>query len=116
MSIVTVEIDEATARRKLLEIMTKHYDKRATTLKDSHPLGVQVNLETGVANGVLVVRTIEKCINLVYSIMTNNLQLDLKETDHYTSLVEKTADCIFRVATNDQVLTNTFWNFYLDPA
>lgn len=31
------------------------YDRRAETLIKSHPLGLQVNLDTGVANGVLVV-------------------------------------------------------------
>ena len=34
------------------------YDRRAGTLMTSHPLGIQVNLATGVANGVLVVRAI----------------------------------------------------------
>jgi hypothetical protein len=34
------------------------YDHRARTLMTSHPLGIQANLVTGVANGVLVVRAI----------------------------------------------------------
>ena len=34
------------------------YDRRARTLKESHPLAIQVNLDTGVANGLLVVRNV----------------------------------------------------------
>ena len=47
----------------------KHYEKRATTLKEEQPLGIQVNLETGVANGVLVVRSIEDCARLIRAIL-----------------------------------------------
>ena len=32
----------------------------------------------------------------------------------YTYLQEKLSDCIYRVITGDPVLTNSFWNFYLN--
>lgn len=35
---------------------------------------------------------------------------------NYTVLREQISGSIFRVMTADAMLTNTFWNFYLDPA
>ena len=93
-----------------------HYDKRADTLKEVHPLGIQVNLATGVANGVLVVRTVDQCADLVRRIVTGTLEFDLEEASGYTALRERVSGCIFRVMTADAMLTNTFWNFYTNPA
>ena len=45
-------------------LVKKYYDKRAKGLKKDHPLGIQVNLSSGVANGVLVVRNIKDVLNL----------------------------------------------------
>ncbi len=44
----------AEAERRILE-------ERANTLRKSHALSLQVNLQTGVANGVLVVRSVKEC-------------------------------------------------------
>lgn len=91
------------------------YDKRAATLKDFHPLGLQVNLETGVANGVLVVRSVAACAELLYRVLTNSMEFSIRE-DRKTDcwhLVETVSDSIFRVVTKDHKITNCFWNFYL---
>ncbi len=89
------------------------YDKRAQTLKDSHPLALQVNLATGVANGVLVVRTIPECAALLRRILLSDMEFALEEKDGMWSLREKISGCIHRVVTNDRKLNNCFWNFYL---
>jgi hypothetical protein len=89
------------------------YDKRAGTLKDSHPLAVQVNLATGVANGVLVVRTIPDCAALLRRILLSDMDFTLEEKEGMWSLREKISGCIHRVVTNDRKLNNCFWNFYL---
>src|SRR6478736_3210794 len=94
----------------------EHYDKRAQTLQESHPLGIQVNLATGVANGVLVVRNSDQCAKVVRGIVTRTLEFDLRDEDGMVVLREKTSGCIFRVMTGDPMLTNSFWNFYLEPA
>ena len=106
----------AMIRDRLKVKVKKHYDKRADALKKTHPLGIQVHLDTGVANGVLVVRNVDKCAELVRGILTGTLEFDLEETSAYTVLREKISGCIFRVMTADAMLTNTFWNFYLNPA
>lgn len=89
------------------------YDKRAQTLKDGHPLALQVNLGTGVANGVLVVRTISACAELLRRILLSDMNFSLDEEDGMWYLREQISGCIYRVVTNDRKLNNCFWNFYL---
>jgi hypothetical protein len=109
-------IDVADIRERLRARLTAHYNSRARTLMESHPLGIQVNLGTGVANGVLVVRTTQQCAQLVRGIVTGTLEFTLSEEEHYTALPESISGSISRVMTRDTMLTNTFWNFYLSPA
>jgi hypothetical protein len=105
------------ARKRLGEEIRKQYDKRAETLKELHPLGIQVNLQTGVANGVLVARTTCECADLIRRILTRNLQFRIEEKtqagNRYLLLREESTGSIFRVVTGDHFLTNAFWNFYL---
>jgi len=101
-------IDIETLRARVTDRIMAHYDRRAQTLKESHPLAIQVNLATGVANGVLVVRNAADCASLVRGIVTGTLEFDLDRTDECTVLREKISGCIFRVMTSDNMLTNTF--------
>ena len=77
-------------------------------------LGIQVNLATGVANGVLVVRTIESCAKLLRAVLTNSMEFDLRDRpeDGMWYLKEKISGCVYRVVSRDRKLTNCFWNFY----
>lgn len=117
---VPAEMDRDRALTLLVRTARDHYDKRAGTLKDSHPLGIQVNLDTGVANGVLVVRSIADCAELIFRIITRTLQFCIEkktiENVEYHYLREKVSKSIFRVMTGDAMLTNSFWNFYLEPS
>lgn len=107
----------AQIEQKLFEVVRTLYDKRAETLKETHPLGIQVNLETGVANGLLVARTTSDCADLLYRVLTNRLEfkIDVKVVDDrdYLLLRESITNSVFRVVTGDPLLTNAFWNFYL---
>lgn len=91
------------------------YKKRASTLRDFHPLGLQVDLDSGVANGVLVVRSVQKCAELLYRILTNTMEFSIEErkATECWHLVESESGSTFRVVTKDHKLTNCFWNFYL---
>lgn len=105
---------------------SKFYDYRANLIKYIHPLSFQVNLRTGVANGVLVVRTHKECSDILHDILTNRMEFDIVnpgepyegisddkiDTLNYL-LVEKKTKCAFRIVTKDELLTNSFWNFYL---
>jgi len=96
------------------------YEIRARTLCESHPLALQVNLSTGVANGVLVVRTVNDCARLLEKIILNAMEFEIEETkidDRVTLLLrENISGCVFRIVTGDELLTNTFWNFYLEES
>lgn len=89
------------------------YDGRANTLKRFHPLGIQVNLATGVANGVMVVRTIDECAALLRSVLTDTMEFDVVEDGSMWYLQERISGSYFRVVTKNTRINNCFWNFYL---
>ena len=105
--------------KRLQEAMERHFEKRNKMLRDQHPLGIQVNLLTGVANGVLVANTTDQCARLVRAVLLRELKFDLatenKNGGEYIYLKETISDSVFRVVTGDSMLTNAFWNFYLSP-
>lgn len=113
-------IDRTRALALLVRTTHEHYDKRARTLRESHPLGVQVNLDTGVANGVLVVRTVGDCAELIFRIVTSTLEFQIEKKTvggvEYHMLKERVSNSVFRVMTGDAMLMNSFWNFYLEPS
>lgn len=115
MSLIEMNTDDL--KNLLFEKMKTVYDKRANTLINSHPLGIQVHLENGVANGVLVVRNITDCAALIRSILLNNVDVYIdnivEKGKNFLVLKEKISNCIFRVESSDKLLTNSFWNFYL---
>jgi hypothetical protein len=73
------EMDIEEALVLLAETAREHYERRATMLMEDHPLGIQVNLDTGVANGVLVVRNTSDCAELIYRIVTGRLEFDIEK-------------------------------------
>ncbi len=108
-----LDADLATFCRLVASSEKAVYDKRAKTLKESHPLALQVNLDTGVANGVLVVRTITECASLLRAMLLSSTDFFIEEADGMWYLKERISGCIYRVVTNDRKLNNCFWNFYL---
>jgi hypothetical protein len=90
------------------------YSKRAKTLLHDHPLAIQVNLDSGVANGVLLVRDIPTCVDLLLRVLTNTMEfkVDYLEEIECWILKETLTESIYRVVTKDPKLTNCFWNFY----
>jgi len=45
-----------------------------------------------------------------------DLVTEKKESGEYLFLKERVSKSIFRVVTGDKILTNAFWNFYLNPS
>ena len=91
------------------------FDSRAKSLQQSHPLAVQVHLETGVANGVLVVRSDTACADLLASLVTNSCEftLDSQREKGILCLLEKISNSPFRVVTQNSTVSNAFWSRYL---
>jgi hypothetical protein len=113
----TMPIDRGIDR--LQKAIEKHFANRNDTLRNKHPLGVQINLQTGVANGVLVANTVDECARLIRALLLRKLEFVLtdgpKGESKYLYLREKITSSVFRVVTGDSFLTNAFWNFYLNP-
>jgi hypothetical protein len=106
------ELDKA--KNLLYEKAEDTYNKRAELIKNMHPLGLQVNLENGVANGVLVVRSVKQCAQLLRNIILNQMEFELEKSDNGTlKLTENISNSVYRVVTGNEELTNSFWNFYL---
>jgi len=98
-----------------------NFDRRANLLKGIHPLCIQADLKTGVANGVLVIRRPKDCVELLYRILTNQLAFMIKHfgstakkqrKNGFTALEENVSGCAFRVVTDYERLTNSFWNLF----
>jgi len=106
----------------LSELECYNFDRRADLLKGIHPLSMQVDLQSGVANGVLVVRSPEECVKLLYRILTNKMKFIIKHYEYeneilsrkegYTVLIEEISNSPFRVVTDQERLTNSFWNLF----
>lgn len=92
-----------------------NFEKRAKTLRDIHPLSLQVHLESGVANGVLVVRSVADCEEVLSKLLTNSLAFSIEQDQKQgcTILKEKISQSPFRAVTNYETMANSFWNFYL---
>ena len=95
-----------------------NFDKRAVLLRRDHPLAIQVDLKTGVANGVLVVRDIKNCAQLIYNFLVNDLSFEFNynkggNNQETVELIEKNSQSIYRVIVQYKKLVNAFWNFYL---
>lgn len=98
---------------KIVSVTDKYfYEKRAKTLKEFHPLSIQVHLDSGVANGVFVVRNTEDCLHILLGLIKNNLKFKIKKENGVIKLLEEKTESIFRVITENRLITNTFWNFY----
>lgn len=89
-----------------------NYEKRAKILMGLHPLCMQVNLESGVTNGVLVVRNPNDCARLLYNLLTNRMDLTMKKVNGCNILEEQISHCAYRVITENEKLTNCFWNYF----
>ena len=114
----TIQTSEDKLLTILYAVAQKHYDDRYNTLVKIHPLGIQVDLETGVATGVLVAENITTCAKLIRSHVLRSVEYEIhkvtEDNKEYTYLKEKISGCIYRVVTGDVVLTNSYWNFYLN--
>lgn len=107
------EMNAEEIEAKLFKTASAVFHKRANLLMEQHPLGLQVDLETGVAHGVLVARTPEQCAELLHATITQRLEFEIKELEDKTLLLkEPISGSVARVVTGDELLTNSFWNFY----
>lgn len=81
--------------------------------KDVHPLSRLIEFETGVAVGAMVTDSTETVSILLHRILENEMEYELEQSKpDYLHLKEKLTESVDRLQSNDEMLTETFWNYY----
>lgn len=88
------------------------YDARADNYRADHPLGLQIALSTGVAHGIIVVRTAAQCARLLRRVLLGELPLEIRHEEGNYQLVEHETQSVLRVVSDDPLLTHSFWAFF----
>lgn len=103
---VIVYVEESNGERG------KNLDERARIFKNIHPLGLQVCCQTGVANGVIVVRNAVDCRRILRGMLLHDIDLYLDKDSSGYLLRERTTQSTVRVAPSDSLLVRSYTNFY----
>lgn len=88
-------------------------EQRHRFYRDVHPLSRLIEFETGVAVGAMVTDDPENVSELIYRTFSNQMVYYLEQSKPgFLRLKDKLTDSVVRLQTNDQLLTETFWNHY----
>ena len=88
-------------------------EQRHRFYRDVHPLSRLIDFETGVAVGAMVTHRPEDVSQLLLRIFENRMEYSLEQPKPgFLRLKEKLTDSVVRLQTNDQLLTEAFWNHY----
>lgn len=81
--------------------------------RDVHPLSRLIDFNSGIAVGAMVTDSLQEVSELLYRIFENKLEyvLEQPKQDHLR-LKEKLTNSVVRLQSSDQMLTETFWNYY----
>ena len=124
---ITDDATYETALREFAEGLADKYEDRAEKLRDKHPLGIQVSVTTGVPNGVIVTRSVNECREVLLDVLLHQLEFDIEARENAASrvvpdfeadlswdrlLYEYRTRSIHRVVIGDQLVSNTYWNWY----
>ncbi len=86
---------------------------KANFYKKVHPLTKLIDFSTGVANGAIVAFNTEEVIEILRRIFENQMEYTLEQPeDGFFKLVEKKTESVVRIQTNNELLSNSFWNYY----
>jgi len=81
--------------------------------RDAHPLTRLVQFTTGIVNGAMITHSFDQAVILLERILSNRMEYDLAQksgAESYFLLKERLTGSTVRVVTDDQLLTETFWN------
>lgn len=88
-------------------------EQRRRFYRDVHPLSRLIEFETGIAVGAMVTDKIEDVSTLIHRIFENRMVYYLEQPKPgFLRLKETLTDSVVRLQTNDQLLSETFWNHY----
>ena len=81
--------------------------------RDVHPLTRLIQFETGIAVGAMVTDNLDHVRDLIVRTLENRMEYYLHQPrPGFLELKEKLTNCVVRLQTNDQMLTEAFWNHY----
>ncbi len=87
--------------------------EKLTFYRDIHPLSRLINFENGVAVGAIVTDKIDDVKEILYRILTNNMEYELERVKNgFFRLKECLTGSIVRIQTDNILLRETFWNYY----
>jgi hypothetical protein len=87
-------------------------DRRAELFNVKHPLGLQTSARTGVAHGIVVVRSVEQCARMLRKILLHDLSFSIKHEGGSFLLQESETQSVMRVVSDDPLLTHSFWAYF----
>jgi hypothetical protein len=87
-------------------------ETRAKVFRADHPLGLQMAVSSGVAHGILVVRSAAQCAAMLHALLHHELSLEIRHEGGNYQLVERETESILRVVSDDPFLTHAFWTFF----
>jgi hypothetical protein len=88
-------------------------EQRRRFYRDVHPLSRLIEFETGVAVGATVTDSLSEVSELIYRIFENQMEYYLEQSKPgFLRLKDNLTHSVIRLQTNDQLLTETFWNHY----
>jgi hypothetical protein len=87
-------------------------EKRAKMFRVDHPLGLQISVNTGVAHGIIVVKTPEECAEMLRKVILRELDFEIVHEGGNYKLRETTTGSVVRVVSDDPFLTHSFWTYY----
>ena len=77
-----------------------------------HPLGLQIDVTSGVAHGIIVVRSAPQCALLLREVLLNQLELKIAHEGGNYRLCEAETGSVIRVVSDDAFLTHAFWTYF----
>jgi hypothetical protein len=89
------------------------HQQRDSFYRDVHPLSRLIDFNSGVAVGAMITDSIQVVSELLYRIFENKLEYVLEQPKQDNlRLKEKLTNSVVRLQSSDQMLTETFWNYY----
>jgi hypothetical protein len=87
-------------------------DYNAELLRVDHPLGLQIDVNTGVAHGIIVVRSPADCAKMLRKVLLRERTFVIRHEKGNFLLEETETKSILRVVSDDPYLTHAFWTFF----
>ena len=87
-------------------------DSKAELLRVDHPLGLQIDIKTGVAHGIIVVRSPQGCAKMLRKVLLRERAFTIRHEKGNFLLEEVETKSVLRVVSDDPYLTHAFWTFF----